>query len=58
MTSEHPIKIDTNEPYVVIVMGISGCGKSTVASLLAAQLDADLVEADDFHTEAAKRQMQ
>ncbi len=58
MGKEYPVKINTREPYVVIVMGISGSGKSTVAAQLAAYLGADLVEADDFHSEAAKRQMQ
>lgn len=58
MSEESPVKLDTSEPYVVIVMGISGCGKSTLATRLADYLDADLIEADDFHSEGAKRQMQ
>ena len=32
-----------------IIMGVSGCGKSTVARLLAEKLDWDFFEADDFH---------
>ncbi len=31
-------------------MGVSGCGKSTVAALLAARLGWRLAEADDFHS--------
>lgn len=31
-------------------MGVSGCGKSTVASLLADRLDAAFLEGDAFHT--------
>lgn len=38
-------------------MGVSGCGKSTLASELASSLSWQFVEADDFHSEAAKRQM-
>jgi len=34
---------------VVVVMGVSGSGKSTVASLLAGRLGCDLADADDFH---------
>jgi len=30
-------------------MGVSGCGKSTVAGLLARRLSCDLVEGDDLH---------
>ena len=34
---------------VLVVMGVSGCGKSTVAGLLAARLGWDLEEGDDLH---------
>ncbi len=37
-------------PELVIVMGVSGCGKSTVASALAKQLGYQFLEADDFHS--------
>ncbi len=37
------------EPYLIIVMGVSGCGKSTVAEALAKHFDYTLLEADDFH---------
>ncbi len=33
-------------------MGVSGCGKSTVARLLAEELDWDFFDADDFHPPA------
>jgi gluconokinase len=39
----------TTQPYVVIVMGVSGCGKTTVAQALAKQLGARCLDADDFH---------
>ena len=40
------------QPPVLVVMGVSGCGKSTVAGILAGQLDWDLAEGDDLHPEA------
>jgi len=33
----------------VVVMGVSGCGKSTVAGLIARQLGLALIEGDSFH---------
>jgi len=39
----------TSDPIAVIVMGVSGCGKSTVGSLLAARLGVDFIEGDEFH---------
>ncbi len=37
---------------VLVVMGVSGCGKSTVAGLLAGRLGWDLADGDDLHPEA------
>ena len=34
---------------IYIVMGVSGCGKSTVGLLLAKQLNIAFYDADDFH---------
>ena len=34
---------------VYIIMGVSGCGKSTVGSKAAEQLDIPFLEGDDFH---------
>lgn len=36
-------------PVIVVVMGVSGSGKSTVAALLAAALGCQLQEGDDLH---------
>jgi gluconokinase len=36
-------------PPVIVVMGVSGCGKSTVGAALAAALGVDFVEGDTFH---------
>jgi gluconokinase len=45
-------------PFAIVVMGVSGCGKSTVASSLAARLHWDFAEADTFHSAANVRKMQ
>lgn len=37
------------EPVHVVVMGVSGCGKSAVGRLLATRLALPLIEGDDFH---------
>jgi carbohydrate kinase (thermoresistant glucokinase family) len=37
------------KPRVVIVMGVAGCGKSTIAALLAARNGGAFFDADDFH---------
>ncbi|HET8878377.1 MAG TPA: gluconokinase, partial [Arthrobacter sp.] len=42
-TAQHP---------VLVIMGVSGSGKSTVAGLLAGRLGWDLAEGDDLHPAA------
>jgi len=37
-------------PEVIIVMGVAGSGKTVIGSLLAAELGAGFVDADDFHS--------
>ena len=39
-------------PLAVVVMGVSGCGKSSVGQALAPRLQARFVDADDFHPPA------
>ncbi|MGO4299030.1 gluconokinase [Leifsonia sp. RAF41] len=41
----------------VVVMGVAGCGKSTVASLLAERLGWDLLEGDSLHPAANVERM-
>lgn len=41
----------------VIVMGVSGSGKTTVADLLSERMGWPVAEADDFHSEANKAKM-
>ena len=42
----------TNSKLPVIVMGVSGCGKTTVGRALAEKLNATFLDADDFHPAA------
>ncbi len=44
-------------PKVVIVMGVSGCGKSTVGALLALRLRWEFEDADWFHPKANVEKM-
>jgi gluconokinase len=37
---------------IVIVMGVSGCGKSTIGALLAQRLGAEFLDADEYHPAA------
>jgi len=46
-----------SSPAVLIVMGVSGSGKTTVAGLLAGRLGWEFIDADDFHSAANVRKM-
>jgi gluconokinase len=41
----------------LVVMGVAGCGKSTLAAELAAELGVPLVEGDDHHSAASRVKM-
>ncbi|MEQ9455052.1 MAG: gluconokinase [Phycisphaeraceae bacterium] len=48
----------SRSPYLVLViMGVSGCGKSTVGALLAERLGVPFYDADDFHPESKRKKM-
>lgn len=55
MTS--PLPLPVAPPVVLVVMGVSGCGKSTVAGLLAGRLGWPFEEGDDLHPQANKDKM-
>jgi gluconokinase len=42
---------------IVIVMGVTGSGKTTVGQMLAQRLGAEFADADDFHSAANKDKM-
>lgn len=46
-----------NAPRVAVVMGVSGCGKSTLAAAIATAWPACYLDADDFHSAAARARM-
>jgi len=46
-----------SQPLAIIVMGVAGSGKTTVARALAHHLAYKFLDADDFHTADAKAQM-
>src|SRR6185437_15852298 len=39
-------------PLVVVVMGVSGAGKTTIGQLLAKRLGVSFIEGDDYHPPA------
>ena len=48
---------DAGVPLSVVVMGVSGTGKSTLGTLLARALDCPFLEGDDYHDAAAVEKM-
>lgn len=50
-------KFSPKTPTVIIVMGVSGCGKSTMARAIADTLKINMYDADDFHPAINKQHM-
>ncbi len=46
-----------NPPRWLVVMGVSGCGKSSLGAALARELRLPLIEGDDFHPPASVSKM-
>jgi gluconokinase len=42
---------------LIVVMGVAGCGKSSLAAALASQLGFTFFDADDFHSEESRARM-
>ena len=51
MVYNHPV-IDRNSKKIFYIMGVSGCGKSTIGRLLSAKLNIPYFDGDDFHPES------
>ena len=45
-------------PRLIVVMGVAGSGKSSIASLLSIRLNVEMIEADDYHSSEAIALMQ
>lgn len=43
--------------HAVVVMGVSGCGKSTIGAWVAERLGSEFVDGDDLHPEANRAKM-
>jgi gluconokinase len=41
----------------LVIMGVAGCGKSSLAQALSKELGRPLIEGDDFHPESSKAKM-
>lgn len=48
---------DPRPVIIIIIMGVSGAGKTTIGTLLARELGWPFVEADDYHSEANRAKM-
>jgi gluconokinase len=44
--------IQARSPFAIVVMGVSGSGKSTIGALMAARLKCPFLEGDHFHSPA------
>jgi gluconokinase len=47
----------TTKPTIILVMGVSGSGKTTIGGMLAGRLGWEYAEADDFHPESNLEKM-
>lgn len=45
------------KPQLLLILGVSGSGKTSLAKSLSARTGFVFIDADDFHSEGAKRQM-
>jgi len=48
---------DSASPLAIVVMGVSGSGKTTIAQALATHYGFRFLDADDYHSVAARAQM-
>jgi gluconokinase len=50
--------MQSDKPIVIVLMGVSGSGKSTIGKLLATRLGCSYFDADEFHAPEAIAKMQ
>ncbi|MFM2278266.1 MAG: hypothetical protein RLZZ444_497 [Pseudomonadota bacterium] len=51
MAVSQPVS-ETAQPWAIVVMGVSGCGKSSVGRAIGAALKIDFIEGDELHPPA------
>jgi gluconokinase len=47
----------TSPPGSLVVMGVAGCGKSTLSAAIASELGLRWLDGDEFHSDASRRKM-
>ena len=52
LPSQHPSPTGAPRPSAILIMGVSGCGKTSVGQALAQHLGSRFVDADDYHPPA------
>jgi gluconokinase len=57
MTSSPVLKTTSHRPFLLVVMGVSGTGKSTLADAVAEHFAINFLDADSLHSTEAKQQM-
>jgi gluconokinase len=57
MVTSQTLPLTHNTAHAVVVMGVSGCGKSSLAIALAEDLDCSMLEGDAFHPAASQTKM-
>ena len=46
-----------SKTQIIVIMGVAGCGKSTIGAMLALELGWDFYDADDLHSESNRLKM-